>query len=202
MKSNNKKLNNQSGFSSLELILVLVVLVLIGAVGYIVYKNHHKTITTVHNTLTSSDTSKWVLYNSPNGDFSAYFPTKPVTVPFVTQPSGNNPTITQVQSVSISNEYQVVYYTYPKGVALPSPSSSIDSYLNQGTHLVSSKATTVNGNQAETFEIAGTESGKKVVVTGESLNVGQVNYNLVTYNEGSTSAQAPNTQYFINNFKL
>ena len=41
----NKVSKNQKGFSFIELILVIAVVTLIGAAGYLVYKNHHKTIT-------------------------------------------------------------------------------------------------------------------------------------------------------------
>ncbi len=38
--------NNESGFGVVEIILVLVIVALIGAVGYLVYKNHSKTVVT------------------------------------------------------------------------------------------------------------------------------------------------------------
>jgi Tfp pilus assembly protein PilE len=38
-----KSRENETGFSTIELILVLVIVALIGVVGYMVYKNHHKT---------------------------------------------------------------------------------------------------------------------------------------------------------------
>ena len=38
-----KKINNESGFSAVELILVIAVIALLGVVGWLVYKNNHKT---------------------------------------------------------------------------------------------------------------------------------------------------------------
>jgi prepilin-type N-terminal cleavage/methylation domain-containing protein len=40
-----KKINNESGFSAVELILVIAVIALLAVVGWMVYKDHHKTIT-------------------------------------------------------------------------------------------------------------------------------------------------------------
>jgi Tfp pilus assembly major pilin PilA len=53
-----KHKNNQKGFSVLEAILIVVVVVLIGAVGYLVYKNHDRTTTVVIVTKTVSKPAK------------------------------------------------------------------------------------------------------------------------------------------------
>ena len=43
---NMKKIKrNEQGFSVVEFVMILVIIVLIGAAGYLVYKNHHKTST-------------------------------------------------------------------------------------------------------------------------------------------------------------
>lgn len=52
----NKISKNEKGFSVVETLLVLVIVVLIGIVGYMVYKNHHKT-TVPNNTAKTSTTS-------------------------------------------------------------------------------------------------------------------------------------------------
>ncbi|HEY5267825.1 MAG TPA: hypothetical protein VII94_01670, partial [Candidatus Saccharimonadales bacterium] len=53
-----KKINNEYGFSAVELILVIAVIALLGVVGWLVYKNDHKTtITTVNKNTTSATTS-------------------------------------------------------------------------------------------------------------------------------------------------
>ena len=59
-----KKLSkNQKGFTAVETVLVIAILVLIGVVGWLVYKNHHKTTTSTTysstaKTSTSSSTTK------------------------------------------------------------------------------------------------------------------------------------------------
>lgn len=74
---------NEAGFSPVEVVLVLVVVALVGVVGWLVYKNHSKTAnsntpisnnsTTTTKTTTptrSTDkTSKWYLYSSNDGAY-------------------------------------------------------------------------------------------------------------------------------------
>jgi len=45
---------NQKGFSAVELLIIVVVIGLIGGAGYAVYKNHHKTSTTVSSNANSA----------------------------------------------------------------------------------------------------------------------------------------------------
>jgi cytoskeletal protein RodZ len=55
-----KSHNHQKGFATVEAVLVLVILILIGVVGWMVYKNHHKSTsstTSSHSTTSSSNTS-------------------------------------------------------------------------------------------------------------------------------------------------
>lgn len=49
--------NNESGFSAVEAVLVLVVVMLIGVLGYMVYKDHHKTTATNPATNSSQTTA-------------------------------------------------------------------------------------------------------------------------------------------------
>lgn len=49
--------NNQKGFSAAESILVLVIVILLGVVGYLVYKNNHKTTTATVATKSSTTSS-------------------------------------------------------------------------------------------------------------------------------------------------
>lgn len=53
----NKLRKNESGFSAVEVILALIIVALICVVGYMVYKNHHKTNTAVATKKSSSQTS-------------------------------------------------------------------------------------------------------------------------------------------------
>jgi Tfp pilus assembly major pilin PilA len=50
--------NDETGFSAVEVILVLVIVALIGAVGFLVYKNHTKATTPVAKTSTNSTATK------------------------------------------------------------------------------------------------------------------------------------------------
>lgn len=49
---------NENGFSAVELIFILVIVVLIGVVGYLVYKNHHQPIKVVTVTKTVTTPTK------------------------------------------------------------------------------------------------------------------------------------------------
>jgi hypothetical protein len=53
MKSLNK---NEQGFGTVEIIMLVVIIVLIGTVGYLVYKNHHQPtkVVTITRTITAS----------------------------------------------------------------------------------------------------------------------------------------------------
>jgi hypothetical protein len=50
--------DNQKGFSAIEFIMVFVIIVLIGAVGYFVYKNHHEPVKVVTVTKTVAAPAK------------------------------------------------------------------------------------------------------------------------------------------------
>jgi len=58
---------NEKGFISIELILILVVIVLLGAVGYFVYNHHHKT---VQNTVTVLNGSEENITGNDNNNRS------------------------------------------------------------------------------------------------------------------------------------
>lgn len=49
--------DNQKGFGAVEAVLVLVIVILIGVVGYMVYRNHHKTTTASVATTSSKSTN-------------------------------------------------------------------------------------------------------------------------------------------------
>lgn len=50
--------NNEQGFSAVEIVLVVIIVALIGTVGWLVYENHHKTNTvSTTNTSTNKPTS-------------------------------------------------------------------------------------------------------------------------------------------------
>jgi len=52
-----KKINDESGFSAVELILVIAVIALLGVVGWLVYRDNHKTTVTTATKNTTTATS-------------------------------------------------------------------------------------------------------------------------------------------------
>ena len=77
----NKISKNEKGFSPLEVILVLVIVAVIGAVGWLVYKDHHK-IATVNIATTSS--SKPTTLNTTKSSTSTSTTTPTITTPNLT----------------------------------------------------------------------------------------------------------------------
>ena len=82
--------NNEKGFGTIEIILVLIIVLLIGAVGYLVYKNQHKATVTKVVTITKTSpatnktsandpTASWNPYASTVGKFSLKYPSTWVT---------------------------------------------------------------------------------------------------------------------------
>lgn len=83
----NKIKNNQSGFSAVELILILLVVGLLGAVGFLVYKNQKKPAATTTTTTSTQKvtteptkaevdpTADWTAFSSKEGEFSVKYPT-------------------------------------------------------------------------------------------------------------------------------
>ena len=81
--------NNEKGFGAVEGLLIVVIVVLIGVVGWFVYKNHNKTTnnTTTSNTATTAPTKTastpqsvdpyagWKTYTSPDEKFTLKYPT-------------------------------------------------------------------------------------------------------------------------------
>lgn len=67
--------NNQKGFSALEGLLIVIILVIIGTVGWIIYKNNHKTVSVAPKTslyailapATVASKSPECYDNTPNG---------------------------------------------------------------------------------------------------------------------------------------
>jgi len=100
-----KKTNNESGFSGLEFIVVILVIIILGLVGWLVYKDNHKTSTTPPKTTTSSTTSNsptsgWNTYKSTLGGFSFKYPSSGWTLK-----KFDNSTLTWVSGSAVtSNE--------------------------------------------------------------------------------------------------
>lgn len=112
---------NESGFSAVEIVLVIVIVALVGTVGWLVYKNHHKTTTAA---LTTSSVTKpvptiktttpatvrpvnpyagWKTYNSIlNSGLSFKYPANWVFTPATQAPTPNNLGGTENDSVIYS----------------------------------------------------------------------------------------------------
>lgn len=88
---------SEKGFSAVEVILILIIVVLIGAVGYLVYKDHHKT--KVHSIVKNSSVAN----------------TKSTTVNTDTNPSS--------QTYYLDNKE--VSYMLPSGWQLSNPPSNL-----------------------------------------------------------------------------
>ncbi len=83
--------NNESGFSAVELVLIIALVVALGVIGWLVYRNQKKTSTApVTNTTTAvqkpapatpavDPTAKWTAYSDATGKFSLRYPTTWVT---------------------------------------------------------------------------------------------------------------------------
>ena len=78
-----KLYKNETGFGAVEGILVLVIMVLIGVVGFMVYNNHHKKTTassvatstlTKPTTTPTNPTAGWTAHTSNDGKFSLKYP--------------------------------------------------------------------------------------------------------------------------------
>ncbi|GEM_PF-3112623 len=66
---------NQKGFGAVEAMLVLVIVVLVGVAGYMVYKNHHKTTTTAssaNSTRTTPSSTSTKTTTDPYAGWQSY----------------------------------------------------------------------------------------------------------------------------------
>ena len=77
---------NEKGFSAVEALIILVIVVLIGGVGYLIYKNHHKAAAPLAVTVTKTTTTKpapavtWKTYSNQQAGFTFQYPASWVNV--------------------------------------------------------------------------------------------------------------------------
>jgi hypothetical protein len=197
--------NNQKGFSVVEVVLIVVILALIGTVGWLVYKNHHKS-SAASVTACGSVTTDWTPCRNTKGNFIASFPTPSQPLPqTIFSQNGVNYTINGVQSAGINGSYEVIYnvsyLTFPANSTPPSLASLLDNHLRpfQDITIVSSNSNTVSGNKTETYDITATQNSVKYDLTGKIVQVGKVVYRIEAIN---AYTQAPNAQRFINSFSV
>ena len=211
-----KILKNQKGFSAVELIIVLVVDTILALVGYVVYKDHHKTIAI------GPVTGKWATYTNAAGNFSVLSPapsSSPDIIPQTTQSHDSvSFTLNGIAFFGSGGQYDVIYLTYPNSSEVPSRSSyliglSQPSKYENNVHLVSSKDITVNGDQAETYEITATQENirtgsggsfpaTKIYETGEFIRHGKVLYEVYAEHGSNSGSDQANAQYFVNSLKI
>lgn len=149
----------------------------------------------------------WTAFNNQDGNFSAMFPDTPQAIPQSAQSAGPGTIIFKgYQSDNENTAYLVIYGTFSNNFTLPTDTQAmLVNYVNslennvQNVQVVSTNNATVSGQPAETYEFTGTNSGKNLDLTGEVVLANRVLYNVFTT---QISSQAPNTQYFLNNFKI
>lgn len=78
----NKIHKNNKGFSTVELVLAVVIVILIGAVGYLVYKNNHKTTTA--NVAVTTDKSPAAIPSTTNKTPTPTLPTGTISTTDIT----------------------------------------------------------------------------------------------------------------------
>jgi len=216
-----KKLNkNEKGFTVFEFAIVFAIVILIGAVGYIVYKNQHKPTLPIAS-YSSSDASKWLPFTSKADGFSAFFPTKPnynetptVTNPITLNVDGVNVVVkvTESNNGGAHSTYEVNYLTYPNTAKLPSLSRT-PGYKN--IHVIGSKKTTIDGRAAETYEFTANSVSQTINVSGRPFTIPSLDYSFygeyvldgkhvydiyaINHPDNTIAYYA---KYFVNNFKL
>lgn len=212
----NKMPKDQEGFTPVESLLLVLILVVVGGIGYIVYKNHHKSIGAV--------TGKWSSYTDTAGNFSVMAPVpnsayKPTVIPQVTQ-SHDGLSYT-VNGIAFLNSYVAVgeddveYSTFPNSDDVPGLSSALKSVLqnhkySESAHLIKSAQTNISGNQAETYELTFIAENNKVFAgggkfleydTGELVHDGKVLYEVDASSASNSKNDQADSSYFINSFK-
>jgi hypothetical protein len=161
---------NEKGFSAVEIVLVLVIVVLLGAVGWLVYKDHHKSktvasVTTVSTTKPAASTSTkttttpspyagWKAYTLPVEKLSFKYPsdwTVSNTAPTSTQ---DNTTLTSSDGFTLSIEDGVSNGGDP---ILEAPTSSAVpiTFVGQSDYLVFTYGTGSRGQGTSDGMIAG-----------------------------------------------
>ena len=215
----NKISKNQKGFTVVEGLLLILIFVVIGGLGYMVYKNHHKAIGPV--------TGKWSNYIDTKGNFSVLSPTPSYSPTFIPQTTQSHDGATYklngiafLTSTAVDGEDDVLYLTFPSSAKVPSISSYLNGLLKpnedeEDEHLISFKHTTVSGKQAETYELTAIrkptkvpgEGGRslpsfKIYDNGEVVRDGKVIYQIDATAATNTTSYQADAQYFVSSFKI
>jgi len=185
----NKTTKNEKGFSAVETIMALVILILIIGLGYLVYKNDHKTAP--KTVIVKSQTTNSTKSNSPPNN---YFVFKELGVEFLPDKSltGLNYTPTSPVSGSLGG----AYITDSNVVAAYNQCQA-----NAGSNTMSSDTTGENTSFAAITKLPGVYSS-----ASNSDGVGQLVkqfngfYISISYPNGSTCASSSQTDQ--NNWSL
>ena len=201
---------DQKGFSAVEVVLVLVIVALVGAIGFLVYKNQHKTkaapvasttttkstTTTPTKTVTAPDPyAGWKTYTSPlNSGLSFKYPADwQFPNPATTIPAPNN-------QGGVEND-SVVYSALPQGGPFTTTNQymcvSIDEYSANGWDAsnwtlgkeLSSEQLTLGGKSATLSTFAGDTPMQSQLIL-HSSNVPSGNHFVATKNNYVVSVQA------------
>jgi hypothetical protein len=200
----------ESSFSRKRLVFVLLLVLIVSggsiAGGLSLIGKSQKPFQAASSSGNSAP-SGWTSFSNQDGNFNAMFPNTPQAIPQSAQPAGQGTVIFKgYQSGNENMAYAVVYGTFSSNLTLSSDTQGmLVNYVNslesglQNVQVVSTNNTTVSGQTAETYEFTGTKSGKNLDLTGEVVLDNHVLYNVFTT---QINSQAPNSQYFLNNFKI
>ena len=172
----NRIKNNESGFSAVEIIMVMVIVGLIGAVGYLVYKNQHKTTKTVVVTKVVK---------------------APASSPPSTQTSTNNNSMTIIKvpelgiEFSAPNSIKDLVYSYRDGTTESGSSMKIADFSTSSLIAVDSDCIASNGTAlGGLFVLNGQFSSHSPSDIGGLVLIKQFPAFSVSYGHGQTSCSA------------
>ncbi len=168
--------NNQKGFSAIEIVLVVVILALIGVVGWLVYKNRHQSTNTVNSAKTSTNTPA-VSSNAPaKTSTPTSMPTHATTTPtFTSGPQSGWETYTNA-AVGFSISYPN-FIRADSACATPStlssgtvPSTFIQNGVNFYIAAKNSFRLTLTWSANNTFAFSGCTEVPTTVATIQAYN--------------------------------
>ena len=211
-----RRLQNQRGFSAIELILILLALAIMGGAGFLIYKHGHKkpaatpaatTTTTKAAPVaapapapTPDPTAAWTAYSSAPGSFSLRYPTTWVTAANATLCTDGllllGPTTTTVGHCASDSSGEIL-------ISSMAGDHQADYQLDENTKDVVKTAVTVSG-------VAGSKITATTVVPAGDVGIGPVAgtkmVNYVFFTGGKTYvlqyAQAPTYPDVLSDFTL
>jgi hypothetical protein len=148
-----KKINNQSGFGAIEVLLTLIVVILLVFVGWYIYHTDHKTNVSTPKSSTTSTTSPtpgWQTFNDSTISFK--YPST-VTVAKIECPQTSE-TCVQAKDSSESGD-GLIFYEQSSTLTAKDFAAQDDS--GGGVGVISSNSNTING--FDTYTVETTSSG-------------------------------------------